>query len=113
MIKKNRLFASLITLVTLLCVGGIVLAGSPLGFSSIQPSGIFEDKVKTGLGIATWIGLIVGVVMVIWVGGKYLMAGAGEKAKAKETLVPMLIGAILIALAPMIINTIYTTMTGS
>ena len=83
------------------------------GISSITPTPIFKDKVQTGLGIATWIGLIVGIVMVIWVGGKYLMAGAGEKAKAKETLVPMLIGACLIALAPMIINTIYTAMTGS
>ena len=107
MSKKIKL---LLSLVCLLCICGTAFA---TGIDHITPSAIFQEKVEAGLGIATWIGLIVGVVMVIWVGGKYLMAGAGEKAKAKETLVPMLIGACLIALAPMIINTIYSTMTGS
>ena len=104
--KKIKLFLSLIALLGVCSVAFAIDV-------NVTPTPIFQEKVEAGLGIATWIGLIVGVVMVIWVGGKYLMAGAGEKAKAKETLVPMLIGACLIALAPMIINTIYTTMIGS
>ena len=104
----NKKIKLILSLIALLCICGLAYA---TGIDKITPSSIFPEKVQAALGIATWIGLIVGVVMVIWVGGKYLMAGAGEKAKAKETLVPMLIGACLIALAPMIINTIYTTMT--
>ena len=52
------------------------------------------------LGYAQWIGFVVAVVMCIWVGIKYITAGAGDKAKVKDTLVPMLIGAALVALAP-------------
>ena len=105
----NKIMKVLSCLVCLLCIGSMALAVVP----SITPTPIFENKVAYALGIAQWIGLIIGVVMVIWVGGKYLMAGAGEKAKAKETLVPMLIGAALIALAPTIINTIYSNISSA
>ena len=45
------------------------------------------------------VGVIVAVAMITWAGFKFLTAGAGEKAKAKDQLVPIVIGAILIAFA--------------
>ena len=108
--KMKKLFS---TLPTLLLAGSTCLAASDAGipsFSPTQPDG--TDFVGDMLGVIQWIGIIVGVVMIIWVGIKYLMAGAGEKAKAKETLVPMLVGAALVILAPTIMNTVYGFFSG-
>ena len=52
------------------------------------------------LGFIQIVGFLVGVVMIIWVGMQYLTSGAGKKAEAKEKLVPILIGALLVAAAP-------------
>ncbi len=95
-------------LATALMLGSVSLAVVP-SFKPTQPSN--TGFVTNILGIVQWIGIIVGVVMIIWVGVKYLMAGAGEKAKAKETLIPMLVGAGLVILAPTLMNTIYTFFT--
>lgn len=60
------------------------------------------------LGVMQWIGYVIAVGMIIFCGIKYLMSGAGEKAKVKDTLVPLLIGAILIAGASTIAGAITT-----
>lgn len=59
------------------------------------------------LGVMQWGGYIIAIGMLIWVGIKYVTAGAGEKAKAKETLVPIVIGAVLIAAAVSIAGAIF------
>ncbi len=63
--------------------------------------------VTTILGAAQWIGFIVGVAMIIYVGVKYLTAGAGKKAEVKSTMIPILVGAALVALAPTIANWVF------
>ena len=92
-----------------------LLAGSMLGFSSAlakfdevkpntsgsRPSGL-DTAVATILGAVQWIGFIVGTAMIIYIGIKYLTAGAGQKAEVKSTMVPLLVGAILVMLAPTI-----------
>ena len=66
-----------------------------------KPSGI-DTAVNTIFGTVQWIGFIVGTAMIIYIGIKYLTAGAGKKAEVKSTLVPLLVGAVLIMLAPTI-----------
>ena len=41
---------------------------------------------------------------------KLATAGAGEKAKVKDTLIPMLIGAVLVALGPTIAKAVFDTL---
>lgn len=60
--------------------------------------GVIEKVVKI-LEFLQWVGFVVAIGMIIWVGIKYLTSGAGEKAKAKETMIPIVIGAILVACA--------------
>ena len=60
------------------------------------------DAVNAILGAAQWIGFIVGIAMIIYIGIKYLTAGAGQKAEVKSTMVPLLVGAVLVMLAPTI-----------
>ncbi len=59
------------------------------------------------LGAAQFIGMVVGIGMIIYVGVKYLTAGAGQKAEVKSTMVPILVGSILVMMAPTIANWIF------
>ena len=61
------------------------------------------NQVGTVLGVIRYVGIIIAVAMVMYVGIKYLTSGAGKKAEAKETMVPVLIGAALLALAPSVV----------
>ncbi len=65
--------------------------------NSGSAGGGLQTKATGVLGVIQWVGYIIAIGMIIWVGIKYVMSGAGEKAKAKETLVPIVIGAVLIA----------------
>jgi len=72
-----------------------------------------QSGVVTILGAAQWIGFIVGIAMIIWVGIKYLTAGAGQKAEVKSTMIPILVGAALVALAPTIASWIFGMFAGT
>ena len=71
-----------------------------------------SNAVSSILGAAQWIGFIVGIAMIIWVGVKYLTAGAGQKAEVKSTMIPILVGAALVALAPTIASWIFNMFGG-
>ena len=48
------------------------------------------------IGIITTVGVVVAVVVLLILGIKYMMGSASEKAEYKKTLIPYLVGAILI-----------------
>ena len=48
------------------------------------------------VSIVTTIGIIVAVVVLLVLGIKYMMGSASEKAEYKKTMIPYLVGAILI-----------------
>ena len=72
-----------------------------------------QNAVETILGVAQWIGFIVGIAMIIWVGVKYLTAGAGTKAEVKSTMIPILVGAFLVALAPTVAHWLFNAFGGN
>ena len=97
----------------------IALHSQVLAFSINDPSvGLgdngtaVESGVSTILGAAQWIGFIVGIAMIIWVGVKYLTAGAGQKAEVKSTMIPILVGAALVALAPTVAGWLFNMFKG-
>lgn len=58
-----------------------------------------EDVVNIGnqiIGIITTVGVVVAVVILLVLGVKYMMGSASEKAEYKKTMIPYLVGAILI-----------------
>lgn len=71
------------------------------------------SKVNSVLGVIQIIGFVVAIIMVMYVGIKYLTAGAGQKAEVKSTMVPMLVGAAMVGLAPTIVNWIWTIFAGN
>lgn len=70
--------------------------------------GEISGKALGLLGTLQWVGYLVAIGMLIWVGIKYLMSGAAEKAKAKETLIPIVVGAVLVAGATWIASALFT-----
>ena len=48
------------------------------------------------VGIITTVGVVVAVVVLLILGIKYMMGSASEKAEYKKTMIPYLVGAILI-----------------
>ena len=85
----------------------IAMSNTALGMSMAMAA-TFPSKVVTAvngiLGAVTAVGVIVAAGMILYAGFKFLTAGAGEKAKAKDMLVPMCVGAILVAFAGPIAN---------
>ena len=103
-------FTSLILMMIIMMP--VVSAGSikdMIGISNLTPSQLPGFKAVTLIGTIKWIGYIVGIGMFIWVGIKYLLSGAGEKAKAKETLIPLLIGAILVTSGTAVTAAVFST----
>ena len=76
---------------------------------SIDPSGMNDLKTEGGkiLGIIRIIGTIVSVAMIMILGIKYMMGSADQKAEYRKSMLPYLVGAILIFAASNITDAIY------
>lgn len=63
------------------------------------PSGAQDSVTDIGnqiIGVITTVGVVVAVVVLLILGIKYMMGSASEKAEYKKTMIPYLVGAILI-----------------
>ena len=78
--------------------GGIDAAGLA-GELTGTASGVQEDVKNIGnqlVGIITTVGVVVAVIVLLVLGIKYMMGSASEKAEYKKTMIPYLVGAVLI-----------------
>lgn len=64
------------------------------------------------VGIVQVVGVIIAVIILLVIGIKYMLGSAEEKAEYKKTMMPYLIGALLIFAGSTIVNAIYNVMTG-
>ena len=113
---KKKVFSLIWTVAILMAFAPVCLAtwGGEINPTPGTPAGAsgMTNTINTVLGAIQWIGFIVAIAMLIYVGIKYLTSGAGKKAEAKETLIPMLIGAVLVVLAPTIAKAVFNTIQG-
>ncbi len=98
----------IIMMIAMIMMTNVVAAFSISGVTPTKPDGSIETKVVKVLGVVQWVGYVVAIGMLIWVGIKYVTSGAGEKAKAKETLIPIVVGAVLIAGATWIATAVFS-----
>ena len=63
------------------------------------------------VGIIQVVGIVVAVVILLILGIKYMTGSAQEKAEYKKTMIPYIIGAILIFAASTIVNVIFNLAT--
>ncbi|MBQ2917508.1 MAG: TrbC/VirB2 family protein [Clostridia bacterium] len=64
------------------------------------------------MGIIQTVGVVVAVVILMVLGIKYMMGSAEEKAEYKKTMMPYLLGAVLIFGASTIANMVYNFANG-
>lgn len=72
---------------------------------------IGNDKIKTMgeriLGIVNVVGVVVSMATMIIIGIRYMFGSVEEKSQMKETMIPYLVGAVLVFAIPTIVNIIY------
>ncbi len=70
-----------------------------------------SDKLKAKaeiiLGVIQVVGVVVSVIMLMAIGIKYMLGSVEEKSEYKKTLIPYLIGAVLVFSGTTIPNIIY------
>lgn len=110
--KTNKIVVALCIIVSILMIGVTCFAGelvTPGDFEAKPPSNVddFKDLGGKILGVAQTVGVLVAVVILLVLGIKYMMGSAEEKADYKKSMIPYVIGAIIIFAAPTIANIIY------
>lgn len=83
-------------------VSGVMANDISIG-SVTMPSGS-KKAVENILGLIQWIGYAIAVGMLIYIGIKYVMSAANEKADLKKGLINYLIGAIIIFAASTVVG---------
>lgn len=116
--KKTMKIVSTLLLVAMLCmIGTQVLATGgyidPGQLTGTEPSGTDIQGVgNTIIGIIQAVGSIIAVIVLLILGIKYMMGSAEEKAEYKKTMLPYLIGAVILLLASNIVGAIFNTVGG-
>ena len=108
--KKVMKILSIVLMASMLVVSISTISMATSTQSSIDPAEIAGGLTGTAssaqgqvtnignqlIGIITTIGVVVAVVVLLILGIKYMMGSASEKAEYKKTMIPYLVGAILI-----------------
>lgn len=110
---------ALIVLTILLAISNVVLATDiPGKIDQIAQGNSSADTTKvvnlgaTIVTIMQTVGIVVAVVVLLILGIKYMMGSAEEKAEYKKTMIPYLVGAILIFASTTIVNVVYNIANG-
>lgn len=111
--KKTVKMLSIVLLITIIAMfsfGVTSNAGSTTGSGTSDSADVVNGLFSGGnadtsgiqgvgtniVSIITTIGIIVAVIVLLILGIKYMMGSASEKAEYKKTMIPYLIGAVLI-----------------
>ena len=66
------------------------------GNSDVAGTNEITDLGKSLVGILQTVGIVLSVIVILVIGIKYMMGSAEEKAEYKKTMIPYIIGAILV-----------------
>ena len=113
--KTMKILTFIATILLVISLGtSTIFAFTP---SQVQPTDPGTNDIQTLggkiLGILQTVGIVLSVIILVILGIKYMMGSAEEKAEYKKTMIPYLVGAVLIFLAPTIANTVYTLIKGN
>lgn len=122
-LKKTVLFLVLCVIFinssSIATVTGIDSTGAELGLGSFEQyaqkqgsSTKFNTKVDVILGVFQIVGSLLSVICLIILGIKYMMGSVEEKAEYKKTLLPYVLGAVMVLGISNVINLIYKVTTG-
>lgn len=95
----KKIITVLLTFTIICAMIGCVFA-LPDGLTSIDPNSAPDELQTAGqkiLGAIQWVGYAFAIGMLIYIGIKYTMAAANEKANLKNGAINYIVGAIVIA----------------
>lgn len=98
--KKQKILSMILTITMIMGMFASVAFADVEDITPIVPSeNGFTNIVSKILGFIQYAAWAVAIGMIIWIGIKYMMSGAGNKAQVKETLLPYLVGAVCVGAA--------------
>ena len=96
----------IVKIITCLCLVTMVLSfatsalaltpGEIKGDTSVKGTQEIQNVGQSIVGILQTVGIVLSVIVLIVLGIKYMMGSAEEKAEYKKTMIPYLVGALLI-----------------
>lgn len=107
--KKFYKIIPLLMIVIMLLSTFCVVRANPTDPSTLKGTTTtsFDNAGKNIIGVVQAIGSIAAVVVLVALGIKYMMGSVEEKAEYKKTLMPYVIGAVLIFAASNLASVIY------
>lgn len=116
--KSIKVISTLLLAIMLVAsIVGTVLAVDPnTVLNGLNGNGNVQtnDLTKVGNNIVTIIqvvGIVIAVIVLLVIGIKYMMGSASEKAEYKKTMIPYIVGAVLIFAGTSLVRVIYSLST--
>ena len=116
--KSIKVISTLLLAIMLVTsIAGTVLAVDPnTVLNELNGNGNVQinDLTKVGNNIVTIIqvvGIVIAVIVLLVIGIKYMMGSASEKAEYKKTMIPYIVGAVLIFAGTSLVRVIYSLST--
>lgn len=113
--KTVKIISTLLLAVMLVAsIAGTVLAVNPDQIlNNIDGNGTVNSNELTSVGnnivtIIQVVGIVIAVIVLLIIGIKYMMGSASEKAEYKKTMIPYLVGAVLIFAGTSLVRVIYS-----
>lgn len=114
--KTMKILTIIATILLIISMGASVVYGltpkdmqantSATGTTEVQSLG------QNIMGVVQVAGVVIAVIILMVLGIKYMMGSAEEKAEYKKTMIPYLVGAVLIFAASTIANVVYQFASG-
>lgn len=108
--KTNKIIVTLCIILTIVTLCTSVFA-EPLTPDKLMGGDVeiggLQDLGKKIVATVQTIGVVVAVVILLVLGIKYMMGSAEEKADYKKSMIPYIVGAILIFASTTIVNIVY------
>ena len=106
--KVSKAISILLISLMILSIATSVLAIDPKNISGdTNNTNAVQNIGEQILGIVQVVGSIAAVIVLVVLGIKYMMGSAEEKAEYKKTMIPYIIGAVLIFAAANLASMIY------
>lgn len=114
--KKSMKIVSVLMIAIMIIMSTTPVFASNTANTTITPKGPegTDDILKLAgkiLGFLQWIALIGGVLIIAVLGIKYMMGSLEEKAEYKKSMIPLIVGIIVVMGATTIANLLVNTFT--
>ena len=109
--KTMKILTIIATMLLIISMGASMVFATTIGTVNVEPNSTNTNSItdigNKVMGIIQVIGTIAAVAIVMVLGIKYMMGSAEEKAEYKKTMIPYLVGAILLFAATTVATAIY------